>query len=84
MATMRWSRLLGGTALAGVLVLVPAGADAQMKRKVIKLEEISVEGRIQKPQAFYILPRSSLNYTGLERNESFLPKIKKSLEQEPF
>ena len=67
-----------------VLAVMPAGASAQAKRKVIRLDEISVEGRIQKPQAFYILPRSNLNYQGLEQNESFLPKITKSLEQDPF
>jgi hypothetical protein len=61
-----------------------ASAQAAPKRKVIKLDEISVEGRIQKPQAFYILQRSSLNYEGLERHETFLPKISKALEQDPF
>lgn len=59
-------------------------ASAQNKRKVIRLEEINVEGRIQKPQAFYILPRSSLNYEALKRDDTFLPKIERSLEKEPF
>lgn len=83
------------TRKAGWLVAVLAGgalllghvgrAEAQVpKRKVIRLDEISVEGRIQKPQAFYILPRSSLNYSSLDRPDSFLPKITKSLEQDPF
>jgi hypothetical protein len=54
------------------------------KKKVIRLEAITVEGRIQKPQAFYILQRSTLNFDELNRSESFLPKVVKSVEREPF
>ena len=53
-------------------------------RKVIKLEAITVEGRIQKPQAFYILQRSNLNFEELNRTESFLNKVFKSIERDPF
>ena len=51
---------------------------------VIKLDVIKVEGRIQKPQAFYILQRSQLNFEELNRTDSFLPKVVKSVDQEPF
>jgi hypothetical protein len=54
------------------------------KPKTIKLDEISVEGKIQKPQAFYILPRSNLNYTGLDQQESLLPRIRKAVHTDPF
>lgn len=54
------------------------------KRKVIRLEAITIEGRIQKPQAFYILQRSNLNFEELNKAESFTPKVVKSVEQEPF
>ena len=53
-------------------------------RKVIKLEAITVEGRIQKPQAFYILQRQNLNFDELNRTESFLNKVLKSIERDPF
>jgi len=53
-------------------------------RKVIKLEAITVEGRIQKPQAFYILQRQNLNFDELNRIESFLNKVLKSVEYDPF
>ncbi|NMO23553.1 hypothetical protein HPC49_53165 [Pyxidicoccus fallax] len=53
-------------------------------RKVIRLEALQVEGRIQKPQAFYILPRSNLSFDELNRTESFVPKVVKSVEQDPF
>jgi hypothetical protein len=59
-------------------------ATAQPKRKVIRLEAIKVEGRIQKPQAFYILQRSNLNFEGLELKQSFVPKIVESVENDPF
>lgn len=74
-----------GLVWAAVLVL-PAVAQAQAagKRKVLRLDEFKVEGKIQKPQAFYILPRSNLNYEGLDRNETFLPRIMKSTESDPF
>lgn len=52
--------------------------------KVIRLEAIKVEGRIQKPQAFYILQRSNLNFEGLEMKKSFLSKIIETIEREPF
>lgn len=53
-------------------------------REVIRLEEITVKGRIQKPQAFYILQRANLNIVGLDTRESFLPKIFRSVEEFPF
>jgi hypothetical protein len=61
----------------------PATAAAK-KKKVIRLDAMTVEGRIQKPQAFYILQRSTLNFDELNRAESFLPKVEKSLEKEAF
>ncbi len=78
---------LRGLFLAGLLVIAlayPWAASAQAKKKVIRLEQITVEGRIQKPQAFYILQRSNLNFDELERIESFLPKVVKSVDKDPF
>ena len=53
-------------------------------KKVIKLDTLTVEGRIQKPEAFYVLPRSSLNFDELQKTESFVPKIEKSVQKDPF
>jgi hypothetical protein len=71
------------------LVALPSIAGAQGKkagrgRKVIRIAETRIEGRIQKPQAFYILQRSNLNFEGLELKNSFVPKIIKSVDQAPF
>lgn len=57
---------------------------AAKKKKVIRLDAITVEGRIQKPQAFYILQRSTLNFDELNRAETFVPKVEKSLEKDAF
>ena len=73
--------------LALVLALVGAAAFAQAapkKKKVIRLDAITVEGRIQKPQAFYILQRSNLIFDELNRTESFVPKVEKTVERDPF
>jgi hypothetical protein len=78
-----------------LLLLLPALALAQAKpaggsgasggkKRVIRLDAITVEGRIQKPQAFYILQRSQLNFEELNRTDSFLPKVIKSVEKDPF
>ncbi len=62
---------------------LPALAQAK-KKKVIRLDALTVEGRIQKPQAFYILQRSQLNFDELNRAESFIPKVEKSVEKDAF
>lgn len=53
-------------------------------KKVIKLDTLTVEGRIQKPEAFYVLPRSNLNFDELQKSESFVTKIDKSVLKDPF
>ncbi|MBU1899366.1 hypothetical protein KKB55_16615 [Myxococcota bacterium] len=70
--------------ILSLLLLTPLGAQAQKKGAVIQLDEFVVEGRIQKPEAFYILQRSELNFKGLEPKKSFIPLILKSVEKEPF
>jgi hypothetical protein len=62
-------------------------ADAKKKeapRKILRLEEMKVEGRIQKPQAMFLMPRANLSYGDLDRSEPFLPKVTKAVEKEPF
>ncbi len=60
------------------------GGSGAKKKKVIRLDAITVEGRIQKPQAFYILQRSNLNFEELNRTETFIHKVERSVEKEPF
>ena len=83
-----WFRCKVMRAAASSLFFLIAGvASAETPapaHKVIRLEAIKVEGRIQKPQAFYILQRSTLNFEALELKESFVPKILKSIDDRPF
>lgn len=59
-------------------------ANQRPAARQIRIGEFKIEGQIQKPQAFYILQRSNLNFEGLELKNSFVPKIIKSVEQAPF
>jgi hypothetical protein len=82
----RWA---SAVLLALLLIAVSATAAlAQGGRKrqprVIQLEEIVIEGRVQKPNAFYILNRSNLGYEVLELRTSFLRKVVRSVQKEPF
>jgi hypothetical protein len=82
----RWLLLAGVLASTVTFAQAPpanAGGGAK-KKKVIRLDAITVEGRIQKPQAFYILQRSTLNFDELNREESFVPKVEKSVERDTF
>ena len=61
-----------------------AGEKKPAARKVLRLEEMKVEGRIQKPQAMFLMPRANLSYGDLDRTEPFLPKVTRAVEKEPF
>ncbi len=62
----------------------PKKAEKQEPKKLLRLEELKVEGRIQKPQAMFLMPRANLNVRDLERSEPFLPKVVEALDREPF
>ena len=58
-------------------------AEAQTRRLVF--EDISVEGRVQKPVIDIFMSRQNLQTDyKLELRESFLPKIVESVEKKPF
>jgi hypothetical protein len=81
------STRLGWCVLAFAL-LTAAGARAQDKRqkapKVIELEEIKIEGRVQKPNAFYILNRSTIGYEVMELRTSFVQEVVHAVDSDPF
>lgn len=67
------------------LVVLPNHVDAQRGQpRVIQLEEIRIEGRVQKPNAFYILNRSNLGYEVLDLRTSFVREIIESVRRRPF
>ena len=81
------SRQQGIGIALGIALLASAGAAAaQQKRapKVIQLEEIKIEGRVQKPNAFYLLNRSNIGYQVMELRTSFLQQVVRSVRGEPF
>lgn len=71
-----------------------APADAPTKVKVEKgaggkkiyriTDEIRIEGKIQKPEAFFFYQKSSINYDWEELKQDFLPKILDSVNKAPF
>jgi hypothetical protein len=78
-----------GLAVVALAIVGTSAGDAfaqnrSSRRKVVRIREVRIEGRIQKPQAFYILQRSNLNFEGLQLKNSFVPKIIKSVEKAPF
>ncbi len=73
--------------LTGFCVFASLQAQPSSSRRaprVIQIDTIKVEGRIQKPEAFFFLQRSQLNFEGLEPKKSFLPLIIKSVDKQPF
>ncbi len=84
------------TVSAAMLTIIAAPAWAQgaagrkqkkqvaAPRRVLRLEELKVEGRIQKPQAMFLMPRANLSYGDLDRTEPLLPKVTRAVERDPF
>ena len=54
-------------------------------QKIFRITEgIVVEGKIQKPNAFYVLQRSSMDYDWESLKTDFLPKILEATGHHPF
>jgi hypothetical protein len=54
-------------------------------QKIYRITEgIVVEGRIQKPNAFYVLQRSAIDYDWETLKQDFLPKILEATSHHPF
>jgi hypothetical protein len=73
--------------LAVAILLIPAAAPAKKKkeiRQVVIKEVTKVEGKIQKPEVWYLLPRSNLNFQGLKLENKLVPKIEESTKKDPF
>lgn len=78
--------ILGAALVAGAAVASSAEAQSSRGRQptVIQLDEIRIEGRVQKPNAFYILNRSNLGYEVLDLRTSFVREVVRSVQDEPF
>src|SRR5689334_6692618 len=72
----------GDQAPAAPKVKVERTASGQ---KIFRITEgIVVEGKIQKPNAFYVLQRSSMDYDWESLKQDFLPKILQATGKHPF
>ena len=76
------SVVTGIGAFAAVLLMGTQSASAQ--QGVINLDETVIKGRIQKPEAFYILQHANLSYESLDPKPSFIPELLKTVREEPF
>jgi len=78
----RRSRLM--PLLVGLALATAATSAFAQQRKKITLDDLIIEGNIQKPEAFFILPRSNLNLADLERHEDLKSRIVEAVEETPF
>jgi hypothetical protein len=54
-------------------------------KKIYRItEEIRIEGKIQKPEAFFFYQKSSINYDWQELKQDFVPRILDSVNRSPF
>ena len=74
-------------AIAAVVfaIILAAGGVAEAQTRRLVFDDISVEGRVQKPVIDIFMRRQNLHTDyKLELRESFLPKIVESVEKKPF
>ena len=54
-------------------------------KKIYRItDEIRIEGKIQKPEAFFFYQKSSINYDWQELKQDFVPRILESVNRSPF
>jgi hypothetical protein len=72
--------------LSLILVISPNSVSAQKRSRdgVIRLEETVIEGRVAKPNAFFINTRQAMVYETMMIKESFIPEISKAVKKGPF
>lgn len=78
-----WGRAVTGVVVGSLVWVMGAGA-AQAQDGVIDLEDTVIKGRIQKPEAFYILQHAQLDYESLDAKPSFITELVETVEEDPF
>ena len=82
---MRAHMLKTGLILGAAATFLLVGTQsAAAQQGVINLDETVIKGRIQKPEAFYILQHANLNYESLDPKPTFIPELLKTVREEPF
>ncbi|MGI6393880.1 MAG: hypothetical protein ACOX2F_03995 [bacterium] len=63
-----------------IVIVTPfQSIDAQKQKRSFILEELKIEGTIQKPEVMTILSRAKFTYHTLELDVSFKEKVEKAL-----
>ena len=62
-----------------VITMVTGSLEAQRRKKPLVLEELKIEGTIQKPEVMTILSRARFTYRTLELDISFVKKVEKAI-----
>lgn len=63
-------------------VKVERGAGGKKIYRIV--EGIQITGKIQKPEAFYVLQNSGINYEWTDLKQDFVPRILESVSKAPF
>ncbi len=63
---------------------VSQGKVAEIKNGILVFDPLTIEGRVQRPQAIYTSERSTPAFGALVPADSFLDEIVKAVEKEPF
>lgn len=74
----------GGLVALIVALGLLSSSTAFAQEDVIDLEESTIEGRIQKPEAFYILQHAELDYEPFDEKQTFIPELLDTVDTEPF
>lgn len=85
-ATMKKSAILSGLFVAALssLAVAPAAAQSRGNPGVIVMDEVRIEGRIEKPEVFYGLSRAQDNFILADLRRSFTDEILRSVTTTPF
>lgn len=67
-----------------LLATMVMATEKKVVRQVVIKEVTKVEGKIQKPEVWYLLPRSNLNFDNLTLEQKLIPKIEEPTRKDPF
>jgi len=85
---VKWWRKLIVCMSAVALVTLIVGSQASWaktrKKVYLEFEAAVVEGKVQRPEAVYIIQRAGLDFTAQIRKGSFLKEITDSVKKKPF
>ena len=79
-----WLLVFGLSLTVAVSTIAAQAAKVKRQPRVIQLDEIKIEGRVQKPNAFYILNRSNIGYEVMDLRTSFIGEVVRSVQRDPF